>query len=68
MRNADHRRFGHARISHGQVLDIDRTDPFATRFDDVLAAIGEANGVVVIKTATSPLSNQPSWSRGLSSR
>ncbi len=28
MRNTDHRRFDHARASHRQVFDIDRTDPF----------------------------------------
>ena len=49
MGNADHRSFGHARASHGQVLDVDRTDPLAARLDDVLGAIGEPNGIVVVK-------------------
>ena len=49
MGNADHRRFGHARATHGQVFDVDRIDPFAARLDDVLGAIGEADGIVVVK-------------------
>jgi hypothetical protein len=49
MGDADHRGFGHARASHGEVLHVDRTDPFATRLDDVLGAIGEANQIVVVK-------------------
>ncbi len=28
-------------MSHGDVLDVDGTDPFAARFDDVLCAVGD---------------------------
>ena len=36
MGYADDHGFSHARTSHGEVLHVDRTDPLATRLDDVL--------------------------------
>src|ERR1700741_4174537 len=39
--HADHRRLGDRRVRDGDVLQIDRADPFAARLDHVLRAVGD---------------------------
>src|SRR5262245_48018693 len=46
MLHADHRRLGDAWTTHGGVLQVDRADPFAARFDDVLGAVGDHDGAI----------------------
>ena len=41
MRYADHRRFAHGRMAHQRIFQIDGADPFAARFDQVLAAVDD---------------------------
>src|SRR5688572_29508425 len=41
MAHADHRRLGDRRVRDGNVLEIDRADPFAARLDHVLRAVGD---------------------------
>src|SRR5204862_659343 len=44
--HADHRGFRDRRMRHGDVLQIDRADPFSARLDHVLRAIGDLHKAV----------------------
>src|SRR6476469_8775740 len=41
MRDADCRRFGNTGAADGSIFQFDRTNPLATRLDDVLGAVGD---------------------------
>ena len=46
MLDADHRRFRHLGMADGEVLQLDRGDPFAARLDHVLGAVGDLHVAV----------------------
>ena len=46
MRDADHRRLGHLGMADGEVLQVDRGNPFAARLDHVLGAVGDLHVAV----------------------
>src|SRR5260370_33818332 len=51
MLDADPRRLGDLGMGDCQVLQIDRGDPFAARFDDVLGAVGDLHISVPVDRA-----------------
>src|SRR3954469_11420141 len=51
MLDADHRGFSDRRMGDGDVLEVDRADPFAARLDHVLGAVGDLDVAVRIDGA-----------------
>jgi hypothetical protein len=49
MLDPDHRGFRHAGAAHGDVLDLDRGDPFAARLDHVLRPVGHLHVAVLVE-------------------
>ena len=41
MRNPDRTRLGNARTANGGIFQLDRANPFATRFDNILHPVGD---------------------------
>ena len=39
MRHRDHSAAGHIRVAHNHIFQVDRTDPFTTRFNQLFGAI-----------------------------
>ena len=48
MGDADHRGLGDVGMADGEVLDVDRGNPFAAGLDDVLGAVGDLHVAVGI--------------------
>src|SRR5262249_4951007 len=46
--HADHRRFRDLGMADGEVLEIDRGNPLAARFDDVLGAVGNLHIAIAV--------------------
>ena len=51
MLDGDHRGLEHVGVRHGEVLDLDRGNPFAAGLDDVLQPVGELHVAVGVDRA-----------------